>query len=145
MQYEKGWMSLKIVISIVNEFTYVPCTYITIQHNSIKCWIFHWFSGRLSRLRTLQVSNKGLYNIGLAAGLAHISFSHPFNPLENWLPCCYMVGKASSSEEHGMSDYDSSSSDQYEISKSAIVVIRILFTAGFLVNTVLCFMVNEIK
>ena len=91
---------------------------------SVKFIMFiDFLPGKLSFLRSLRVSNKQLYNVGLTAGLQHLCFSHPFNPLENWLPCCYMVGRSSSNEHIGMSDDNSSSSDQYEIGLSAKIYI----------------------
>jgi endoribonuclease Dicer len=47
--------------------------------------------GRLSHLRSKQVSNVHLYHLGKAKGLGERMIASKFEPHDNWLPPCYRV------------------------------------------------------
>ena len=47
--------------------------------------------GKLSHLRSKQVSNLNLYQLGRASGLGECMIATKFEPHDNWLPPCYHV------------------------------------------------------
>ena len=47
--------------------------------------------GRLSHMRSKQVSNVNLYRLGRAADLGEMMVASKFEPHDNWLPPCYKV------------------------------------------------------
>ena len=47
--------------------------------------------GKLSHLRSKQVSNLNLYNLGRLRGLGECMIATKFEPHDNWLPPCYHV------------------------------------------------------
>merc|ERR1719397_1797216 len=47
--------------------------------------------GKLSHLRSKQVSNLNLYQLGQARGLGQCMIATKFEPHDNWLPPCYHV------------------------------------------------------
>ncbi|ESP02872.1 hypothetical protein LOTGIDRAFT_111015 [Lottia gigantea] len=49
--------------------------------------------GKLSYLRSKQVSNYNLYRLGQKRGVAECMVSSKFEPYENWLPPCYIVNE----------------------------------------------------
>lgn len=49
--------------------------------------------GKLSYLRSKQVSNYNLYRLGRRKGLAERMVSSKFEPYENWLPPCYIINE----------------------------------------------------
>lgn len=66
---------LKFAITV-----YLYCTYPGIHE------------GKLSYLRSIQVSNCNLYRLGRKKGLPECMVASKFEPVENWLPPCYVVG-----------------------------------------------------
>ncbi|GAB6029285.1 Endoribonuclease Dicer, variant 3 [Chamberlinius hualienensis] len=61
--------------------TYLFCTFPNIHE------------GKLSHLRSKQVSNLKLYRLGRRKGFAHIMVATKFEPNDNWLPPLYVVPK----------------------------------------------------
>ena len=49
--------------------------------------------GKLSYLRSKQVSNYNLYRLGRKSRLAECMVSSKFEPYENWLPPCYVINE----------------------------------------------------
>ncbi|XP_041353083.1 endoribonuclease Dicer-like [Gigantopelta aegis] len=49
--------------------------------------------GKLSYLRSKQVSNYNLYRLGRKSYLAECMVSSKFEPYENWLPPCYVINE----------------------------------------------------
>ncbi|KAK6181301.1 hypothetical protein SNE40_009184 [Patella caerulea] len=49
--------------------------------------------GKLSYLRSKQVSNYNLYRLGQKHGIAECMVSAKFEPYENWLPPCYIINE----------------------------------------------------
>ena len=52
-----------------------------------------YHEGKLSFLRSLQVSNYNLYRLGFRKGLGEIILSSKFEPTENWLPPCFVLSE----------------------------------------------------
>merc|ERR1712142_811246 len=63
---------------------YAITTFLFIQHPNIH-------EGKLSHLRSKQVSNLNLYQLGRARGLGECMIATKFEPHDNWLPPCYHV------------------------------------------------------
>jgi len=63
---------------------YAITTFLFIQHPNIH-------EGKLSHLRSKQVSNLNLYQLGQARGLGECMIATKFEPHDNWLPPCYHV------------------------------------------------------
>lgn len=61
--------------------TYLYCTYENVHE------------GKLSHLRSRQVSNLNLYRLGKAKGLGERMIATKFEPHDNWLPPCYFIPK----------------------------------------------------
>ncbi|KAI1287571.1 Endoribonuclease Dicer [Halotydeus destructor] len=55
----------------------------------VRCDNVH--EGQLSRLRSIQISNRRLYNLGKKMGLGELMTAIKFEPSDNWLPPCYVV------------------------------------------------------
>ena len=63
---------------------YAITSYLFCQHK-------HIHEGKLSHLRSKQVSNLNLYNLGRLRGLGECMIATKFEPHDNWLPPCYHV------------------------------------------------------
>ena len=63
---------------------YAITSYLFCQHKNIH-------EGKLSHLRSKQVSNLNLYNLGRLRGLGECMIATKFEPHDNWLPPCYHV------------------------------------------------------
>lgn len=63
---------------------YAITSYLFCQHTNIH-------EGKLSHLRSKQVSNLNLYQLGRARGLGECMIATKFEPHDNWLPPCYHV------------------------------------------------------
>ena len=63
---------------------YAITTFLFCQHP-------HIHEGKLSHLRSKQVSNLNLYMLGQARGLGKCMIATKFEPHDNWLPPCYHV------------------------------------------------------
>ena len=63
---------------------YAITTFLFCQHPNIH-------EGKLSHLRSKQVSNLNLYQLGRARGLGEVMIATKFEPHDNWLPPCYHV------------------------------------------------------
>jgi len=63
---------------------YAITTFLFCQHPNIH-------EGKLSHLRSKQVSNLNLYQLGQARGLGECMIATKFEPHDNWLPPCYHV------------------------------------------------------
>jgi len=63
---------------------YAITTFLFCQHPNIH-------EGKLSHLRSKQVSNLNLYQLGRARGLGECMIATKFEPHDNWLPPCYHV------------------------------------------------------
>jgi endoribonuclease Dicer len=61
--------------------TYLYCTYENVNE------------GKLSYLRSKQVSNLNLYRLGRKKILGESMIATKFEPQDNWLPPCYFVPK----------------------------------------------------
>ncbi|CAG9759991.1 unnamed protein product [Ceutorhynchus assimilis] len=53
----------------------------------------HVHEGKLSHLRSKQVSNLNLYKLGKCRGLGEYMIATKFDPHDNWLPPCFYVPK----------------------------------------------------
>jgi len=63
---------------------YAITSYLYIEHPNIH-------EGKLSHLRSKQVSNLNLYQLGRKRGLGECMIATKFEPHDNWLPPCYHV------------------------------------------------------
>lgn len=59
-------------------------TYLYFRYNG-------YHEGKLSFMRSLQVSNYNLYRLGFKKQFGEILLSSKFEPTENWLPPCYLL------------------------------------------------------
>lgn len=74
-----------------------------------------YHEGKLSFMRSLQVSNCNLYRLGFRKKLGGILLSSKFEPTENWLPPCYVLNS------DGLGQPRDSESGEYKRYKNKLI------------------------